>query len=165
MNELCTELQAIWHRDIPVAAAMAIEIVGYADDELVVRAALAPNSNVHGTAFAGSLYSICALAGWGVLWLQFRARNIAADIVLAEGHIRYRKAVAEPIVCRCRFDAELQVPNLEQLVRTGSGLFPLTSSVIAETRRAVHFEGEYAVKHNLTGGEVTAVPESAVTDL
>jgi thioesterase domain-containing protein len=161
MNELTAELQSIWRREIPLAVAMAIE--------LTVRAALAPNTNVHGTAFAGSLYSICALAGWGALWLQFRARNIAADIVLAEGHIRYRKAVAEQIVCRCRFDPDLQIPNLEQLVRTGSGLFPLTCTVIADTRRAVRFEGEYAVKHDMTAGKAAgkspvAEPTSASTD-
>ena len=146
MSMLSDELQAILRTEIPIAAAMGIEIVSFADDELVVRAALAPNVNLHGTAFAGSLYSLCALAGWGMTWLQLRARDLDGNIVLAEGRIAYRKAVSEDLVCRCRFDAEDQLANLEQLQKTGSSLFPLTCSVDVQGRRGVRFEGEYAVK-------------------
>ena len=59
------ELQTLWHRDIPPAAAMAIEVAGYDGRTLSVRAPLAANRNVHGTAFAGSLFSACVLTGWG----------------------------------------------------------------------------------------------------
>ena len=146
MSTFLAELESAWRQGIPLAAAMGIEIVGYADDELVLRAALAPNINVHGTAFAGSLYAICALAGWGAIWLPLRARGRDPHIVLSEAQIDYGRAVEETIVCRCRFDPETQAPNLAQLETTGSGLFPLTATIESGGRRAVRFEGEYAVK-------------------
>lgn len=146
MSTIIQELQSIWREQIPLAVAMGVEIERYSDDELVLRAALAPNVNLHGTAFAGSLYSVCALAGWGMTWLQLRGRNFAGRIVLAEGHVTYRRAVAEDLVCHCRFDPAEQLANLEQLAKTGSSLFPLLCRIDAGGRRAVRFEGEYAVR-------------------
>src|SRR5260221_14194186 len=63
-SELTSELQATWHRDIPPAAAMAIQVAAYDGRTLTVRAPLAANRNLHGTAFAGSLFSVCVLTGW-----------------------------------------------------------------------------------------------------
>jgi thioesterase domain-containing protein len=146
MSTFLAELESAWRQGIPLVGAMGVEIASYADDELVIRAALAPNINVHGTAFAGSLYAICALAGWGAIWLQLRARGREAHIVLSEAQIDYRHAVEEAIVCRCRFDPESQAPNLVQLETTGSSLFPLTATIESGGRRAVRFEGDYAVK-------------------
>lgn len=148
MSTFCTELASIWHREIPLSAAMGLEIADYAGDELVVRAPLAPNVNLHGTVFAGSLYSVCALTGWGAIWLMLRPRGLDAHIVLADGRIRYRRAVAEDIVCRCRFDSAAQAVNLEQLERTGAAPFPLVCTVEAGGRRAVSFDGAYAVKRS-----------------
>ncbi|HEY7673376.1 MAG TPA: YiiD C-terminal domain-containing protein [Gammaproteobacteria bacterium] len=146
MSTFLPELESAWRQGIPLVAAMGVEIAGYSEGELVLRAPLAPNINVHGTGFAGSLYAICTLAGWGALWLQMRARGRDAHIVLSESQIDYRRAVEESIVCRCRFDADTQAPNLAQLERTGSGLFPLTATIDSGGRGAVRFEGEYAVK-------------------
>jgi thioesterase domain-containing protein len=146
MSTFLPELESAWRQGIPLVGALGVEIVSYADDELVLRAALAPNVNVHGTGFAGSLYSICTLACWGAIWLKLRAQSRDAHIVLSEAQIDYRRAVEEAIVCRCRFDPETQAPNLTQLETTGSGLFPLTATIESGGRRAVRFEGEYAVK-------------------
>ena len=164
MSTFLPELESAWRQGIPLVAAMGVEIAGYTDDELVLRAALAPNINVHGTGFAGSLYSICTLAGWGVLWLQLRARGRAAHIVLSEAQIDYGRAVEEAIVCRCRFDPETQAPNLSQLDATGSGLFPLTATIESGGGRAVRFEGEYAVKlHTAPSAEPSAAPAAEPT--
>ena len=77
---------------------------GHAANRLEIRAALAPNVNVHGTAFAGSLYAIAALCGWGSTWLALRSRALGAHIVIADGHIKYARPVAETIVATCLFD-------------------------------------------------------------
>lgn len=149
MSADCAELESLWHRTIPISAQMGVEILGFEGEELTLKSALAPNINVHGTAFGGSLFAISALAGWGAIWLALRTRALEARIVLSDGRIEYRRPIAEDIVCRCRFDPTLQAPNLEQLRRTGSGLFPLAATINASGRRAVRFEGEYAVRTTL----------------
>jgi thioesterase domain-containing protein len=82
-STLCRELQSTWHRDIPLAAAMAIEVASYDGRSLTVRAPLAPNRNLHGTAFAGGLFSVCVLTGWGAVWLGLKERDAGGLIVVA----------------------------------------------------------------------------------
>jgi thioesterase domain-containing protein len=146
MNHLVEELQRTWHREIPISKAMGIHIVSFGDDVLTVGAALAPNVNVHGTAFAGSLYAIAALAGWGMTWLQLKARNIDGSIVIASGTIDYDKPVAEKIVARCRFDPTIQAAAFGMLANTGKCRFPLECTITAKGADAAHFRGDYAVR-------------------
>ena len=58
LQDLCTDLQAIWYQQIPLSKAMDMRIVDFADNTLTCCASLAPNVNVHGTAFAGSSYAV-----------------------------------------------------------------------------------------------------------
>ncbi len=146
MDAICAELQSTWHTDIPITAAMGAAIDAYASDELIVRAALTPNINVHGTAFAGSLYAIAALTGWGMAWLKLRESGIDAHIVLAEGRIEYLRAVAEDIVCRCRFEPESHGPKLAALERSSRTMLRLHCIIDAGGGSAVRFEGLYAIR-------------------
>ena len=106
-DALGRELQSTWQREIPLAASLAIEVAVCARDELALRAPLAPNRNLHGTAFAGSLFSVCVLTGWGAAWLALEQRGIEGVIVVSDSRIQYRKAVTGDLVCRCRPDLEL----------------------------------------------------------
>lgn len=146
MDANCRKLQSTWHAEIPIAAAMGAEISSFADDELVVCAGLDPNINVHGTAFAGSLYAIAALTGWGLAWLKLRDTGLDGRIVLAEGRIEYLRAVAEDIVCRCRFDPELHGPKLAALARSTRTTLRLHCEIDAGGGPAVRFEGLYAIR-------------------
>ena len=148
MKSLCTELELIWHREIPISAAMAIEVVEFANDRLVVRAPLAPNVNVHGTAFAGSLYAIAALCGWGMTWLQLKTRHIDGSIVIADGHIHYTAPVQQEIVASCRFDTAELATAMARLTSTGKTRFKLGCSIDAQDGEAAHFTGDYAVRLN-----------------
>jgi thioesterase domain-containing protein len=60
---LCKELTATWHREIPIVEAMGAAVDSYDGRALTVRTPMQPNRNVHGTTFAGSLYSVCVLTG------------------------------------------------------------------------------------------------------
>jgi len=87
-DALGSELQSTWLREIPLAASLAIEVAACARDELAVRAPLAPNRNLHGTAFAGSVFSVCVLTGWGAAWLALAQRGIEGLIVVSESRIQ-----------------------------------------------------------------------------
>lgn len=146
MNTLIQNLQSTWHQEIPISAAMGIEIVEFTGDEFAVQAALTPNVNVHGTGFAGSLYAICALTGWGMIWLQLQSAGIDGSIVMSEGHIEYIKPVREKIVCRCHFDANAQRDNLSRLAKFGSCEIQAASIITARGEEAVEFDGVYSVR-------------------
>jgi thioesterase domain-containing protein len=142
---LCKELELTWHRDIPLAAAMSIGVAGYDGRTLTVRAPLAPNRNLHGTAFAGALFSTCVLTGWGATWLALRERGLGGLIVVADSNIHYRKAVAGELVCRCTPDADALNEGLELFPATGRASFELACAIDQDDKRAVTFTGKYVV--------------------
>jgi thioesterase domain-containing protein len=142
---LTQELEQTWHRDIPLAAAMSIRVASYDGRALTVRAPLPPNRNLHGTAFAGSLFSTCVLTGWGATWLALRERDLGGVIVVADSTIQYRKAVADEIVCRCTPDADALRAGLAQFATTGRASFELVCTIDNADKRAVTFTGKYVV--------------------
>jgi thioesterase domain-containing protein len=108
---------------------------------------LAPNVNVHGTAFAGSLYAVQALTGWGMMHLQLQLHELDASIVIANGQIDYAKPVAEEIVVSCSFAG--QEAAMDTLQKSGKGRFQLTSEVhLSDGSSAGSFSGLYAVRLN-----------------
>ncbi len=154
---LIEQLQRVWHDEIPISKGMGIRIESFTDDTLIARAALAPNINVHGTAFAGSLYAIAALTGWGATWLQLEQRALSASIVIAAGAIDYDKPIADDIVARCRFDAASHATAWTELARNGKCRFPLECELGANDVVAARFRGDYAVRLKAA----TSAPASA----
>jgi len=142
-SELTSELQATWHRDIPPAAAMAIEVAAYDGRTLTVRAPLAANRNVHGTAFAGSLFSVCVLTGWGATWLALRERGLEGSIVVADSQIRYRRAVSGDLLCRCTTEPQSLDAVFARFAASGRASLPLSCTIDAGDKLAVAFEGTY----------------------
>ena len=119
---------------------MQIQAASFADGELVVRAPFAPNRNVHGTAFAGSLFTVCVLTAWGRIWLALRARGLDGRIVVADSRIDYRKAVTGDLICRCT-----NVPNIDAFAADGRIELPMTCTIDGPRGPAVQFDGRYVV--------------------
>lgn len=67
LNAFETECRA----DIPLLNAMQLSFTDYRDLSLWMEAPLAPNINNKGTAFGGSIASICLFGGWAVATLAF----------------------------------------------------------------------------------------------
>ena len=122
---------------------MNIGVESYDGTTLTVRAPLAPNRNLHGTAFAGSLFSAAALTGWGALWLAFREHELSGLIVLADSQIQYRKAVSGDLVCRCTPDAGALDTGLAQFRSTRRLRLALVCTLDVGDKRAVDFTGTY----------------------
>lgn len=144
-SALCDELTLTWHREIPIVAAMGMAVERYDGESLTVRAPLEPNRNVHGTTFAGSLYSACVLTGWGRIWLALRERRQDGVIYAADSTIQYRKGVYGDFVCRCPLDGAALGPGLEKLATTGRASFELTCTIESDAKLAVNFTGRYVV--------------------
>lgn len=145
-DPLCAELEATWHREIPLAAAIGIEIATSTDDELTVHAPMAANVNVHGTAFAGSLFSVAVLAGWGAVWLALRRAGLKGRIVVIDSAIRYRKAVTGDILCRGRTEPVALAAALEALRTSGRATLTVACAIDCRGMRAVDFTGDYAIR-------------------
>jgi len=137
------ELEKLWHRGIPLTVAMQIAVESCSSEHLTVAADLGPNANVHGTAFAGSLYAIAALTGWGMVWLALRERGLDGAIVLARGEIDYRRPVVERIVCHTAWPAAARSETLDRLAATGRADCSLECRI---GPAAARFVGRYSVR-------------------
>jgi len=147
---LCEELTATWHREIPIVGAMGAAVESYDGRSLTVRTPMQPNRNVHGTTFAGSLYSVCVLTGWGAVWLALRERGLDGTIYAAESAVQYRKAVAGDFICRCVTEVDALDAGVELLKESGRASFDLACTIDHDGKRAVAFTGRYVVhaKHS-----------------
>jgi len=142
---LCEELTATWHREIPIVAAMGAAVDRYDGRSLTVRTPFEPNRNVHGTTFAGSLYSVCVLTGWGAVWLALRERGLVGVIYAAESTVQYRKGVEGEFLCACTLDADALEAGIEKFKASGRASFDLVCTIDRGEKRAVTFSGKYVV--------------------
>lgn len=143
---LLNELAATWHRDIPLTAAMGIAVESYDGLTLAVRAPLPPNRNLHGTVFAGSLFSVCALTGWGAVWLALRERGKDGVIFAADSHIEFRKGVAGDFVCRCTPDPAALRAGVDAFAAKARASFDVTCTIDQGDKRAVTVTSQYVVR-------------------
>ncbi len=144
-TDLCRELEARWHREIPISRAMGIEVEGFANQELVIRADLTPNVNVHGSAFAGSQFSLASLCGWGQLHLQLALRGLEASIIFVDGHIECLRPVRATMRARCHLTADTETA-LAALRQNGRARCRLSTRVESNGELAATFTGTYGLK-------------------
>ncbi|WOH37023.1 bifunctional GNAT family N-acetyltransferase/hotdog fold thioesterase [Thalassotalea fonticola] len=84
------ELKEVWHNTIPMSKHMKIHPASLVDEQFTVCANREANINLHNTMFAGSIYTLATLTGWGWVHLLLKQHELAGDIVLADADIRYK---------------------------------------------------------------------------
>lgn len=93
-DDAVSELQNTWHSTIPLSQAMNINACYFDGQKFITSCDPLFNKNLHNTMFAGSIYTLATLTGWGWMYLQLKHANIDGDIVLANAEIKYLKPLA-----------------------------------------------------------------------
>ncbi|QSX29893.1 thioesterase domain-containing protein [Shewanella cyperi] len=138
-DALVSELAATWHSTIPVSEFMQIRPQQFDGEQLTVAAPLAPNINLHQTMFAGSIYTLLTLTGWGLLWLMQRSHELHGDIVLADAHIRYLAPVTGAPVARVSWPGQ----DLSPLARGKRVKVTLDVTLWCADKLCAEFSGQY----------------------
>jgi thioesterase domain-containing protein len=120
------ELEQRIRQGIPLSAQMDFRVLDLDTNSIQVRAGGHENINVHGTAFAGSLYTVCTLAAWGLVTSQLPE---GASLVMAEGKIRYRKPVVGDLLASCEVSTSAMDGFLHSLNQRGRSRLLVTVSV------------------------------------
>ena len=105
MNAAAAALQDKIHRTIPLSAAMGYRILELDATHILAEAPLPPNINIHGTGFAGSIYSLGMLSAWALASFLIEQAGLEAELVVAGASIRYRAPIRGAIRCGCRLQA------------------------------------------------------------
>lgn len=101
----CELLQKTWYETIPISEQMGIKLFQYSGLTLETRASLNKNINLHGTMFAGSIFSLATLTGWGMIFLKLKEKGLAGEIVLGDGNIHYHKPITMQPRAKCNIES------------------------------------------------------------
>ncbi|KXI22819.1 bifunctional GNAT family N-acetyltransferase/hotdog fold thioesterase [Photobacterium sanguinicancri] len=139
--EWCQALQELWQYQIPISDKMGIKISQYTGYRFEVSALFNANLNPNESMFAGSIFTMATLAGWGFIWMLLKERQLSADIVLVDSHIRYSAAVKE----RPRAVASVEglSGDLDRLASGRKGRVTVEVNVFSGDHHASTFTGTY----------------------
>lgn len=140
----CRDLQETWQQQIPISDSMGIRIYQYTGRTFETRANLARNINVHETMFAGSIYALATLTGWGMVQLQLQEKSLDGAVVLAEGSINYLK----PLISEPRAVAHLDDMhgNMLVLLKGKNAHLNVDVTVYDGDQAVAYFNGRFVVK-------------------
>ncbi|MBP2700868.1 bifunctional GNAT family N-acetyltransferase/hotdog fold thioesterase [Photobacterium lucens] len=139
----CHELQTLWQQQIPISDKMGIKINQYTGYRFEVSALFNANLNPNEFMFAGSIFTMATLAGWGFIWLLLKERGLEGNIILVDSHIRYSSPVTE------RPKAVSTVENLrgdiDRLAKGRKGRISVDVNVYSGNNVASCFTGTYLI--------------------
>jgi thioesterase domain-containing protein len=129
-----------------IAPARALGVRLEALDPVTLSAPLAANLNDKGTGFAGSLFSVAALAGWALVTRWCATESVDAEVVLQSSSARFLAPA------RTDFRAIAHEPPAGQrdrlarmLARSGRGRAEVAVDVKCHEALVMSFTGAYAV--------------------
>ncbi|MEW6989056.1 YiiD C-terminal domain-containing protein [Colwelliaceae bacterium 6441] len=141
--DLAQNLQAIWHQTIPLSKAMNINISFYDEQVLMTNCDPVFNKNLHNTMFAGSIYTLATLTGWGWVYFQLNKAQYQGDIVLADAKIKYLSPING--VVSAKTSQEFAQGDINLLMSHIKTRFTIKVDIYSGEIIAAKFIGEYVV--------------------
>ena len=140
-------LQQVIYDTIPLGKAMKLQVVHLGSNTICIEAPVADvNINIHNTAFAGSIYSICALTAWGFMYNRLQVENISADVVIAQAEIRYLLPIKECIRASCSVNEEACNEFQNRLLQKGKARLAVTVHAQEAEQLQATLDASVAVK-------------------
>jgi len=94
--------------------------------------------------FAGSIYSLATLTGWGATYLALKEAGLEGSIVLADASIKYLKPLnTDPRGC---VDLQACKGKLSDLEADGKTSYVVPVTIYDGDNVVAEFEGVFAVK-------------------
>lgn len=139
-------LTQLLHQDIPMTQALGIEVSHLTGSEIAINAPLDGNTNVHGTAFAGSLYSVMSVAGWAMVanMCKVQLGNLPT-VVLKEASIKYRRPLADNLYAMGALDDKAVDQFVKQFQQHNKASIPVQVIIKSDDKTTTDFNGEYVV--------------------
>lgn len=139
----CKELQATWHEQIPITEHMGIKLYQYTEKTIETRASLNKNVNLHGSMFAGSIFSQATLTGWGMIFLQLKQKGLRGEIVLGDADIHYHKPITMKPRAVCNIESVKA--NFELLQQAKKCPVELKVDILDAKTPVAEFSGKFWV--------------------
>lgn len=143
---MASELEALLHAQIPLSAAMGVQVLEAEPALVRLHAPLAPNHNHAGTVFAGSQHALASLAGWSLLRLWADTAGWQAELVLGRAEIRYLAPARGALTVAARLtDADLETLAAARR-EDGAARLDLTMDLETDAGICARFRGRYVAR-------------------
>lgn len=131
------------HEQIPLAAAMQLQVTHADGQRIRVVAPLAANRNPHGTVFGGSLATLAIVSGWTLLYDALQRADLQAALVIQHFDADYRAPAT------AAFSAEAVLPEqwpefLQTLQTRGRARLDLQIGLSCDDRPVLNARAVYA---------------------
>jgi len=103
---MLTKYQKLVTETIPLTDYMQWNILCLNKHSIETETQLSPNINIHGTAFAGSIYAAAMASGWTLLKFWYDFHHYDTELVAAGANIQYLKPVQSDFICTATLDPE-----------------------------------------------------------
>jgi thioesterase domain-containing protein len=131
---------------VRIAPARALGLRLEAIDPVTVSAPLEANLNDKGSGFAGSLFSVAALAGWALVTRWCATAPVDAEVVLQSSTARFLAPARADFRAIAREPPPEQLEKLARtLARRGRGRAQIAVDVQCQDALVMSFTGAYAV--------------------
>lgn len=146
-DDLLEVLQQTLARELPISRAMQMQVVSWDRERLAMQMPLEPNKNHQYSAFAGSLSALCTVVGWGTIFLLLARANMAGNVVIRRGKIRYHRPVLSPeiVATGLPIDPDELEFFFELMRGKGKSKLDVSSKIEDLAGPLVSFTGSYVV--------------------
>src|SRR6185312_4906149 len=133
--------QRYLYQNIPLSAAMGVQVRSATLDHVKLAAPLAPNVNHNETIFGGSAAALATLAAWTLLHLRIARAGLHARLVIQRSSMEYERPIPGDFDAVCRFSDELAWERFRgTLVRRGRARLTLAAHLVYDAQRMATFE-------------------------
>ena len=140
-------LLARTHTEIPLTAAMDVQVASYDGRTLVLRVPLAPNINDKGTAFAGSISALGSITGWCLLTLWSAEAVGACQVAIYDAGFRFTQPLTGDFTATVTLPDDAVLAALaDNLRHKGRGRAALHITLADNTGEAATLDASYALR-------------------
>jgi thioesterase domain-containing protein len=135
--------QTYLYTHIPLSRAMEVEVLEADANGVLIEAPLAPNINMHGTMFGGSVATLALLSAWSIAHLALESQGLAVQLVIHRSDIEYIRPVEGRAQAFAR-PVDLDWSKFMQAYeRRGRARLNATTDVLFNGETAARFSGEF----------------------
>lgn len=129
--------------EIPLSRHLDFRLLERQGDTLTLAAPLAPNQNDKGTMFAGSISTLCTLAGWALTGQLAADLALKVDVLAVNGSIDYLLPIQSDAIFIAQADAELLPLFSERMTRRGKARMRVQVEARVGDAICARFSGDY----------------------
>ena len=144
VHEATRNMERYLHSNIPLSAAMGVQVKVATPDHVHLAAPIAPNINHHQTVFGGSGVVLATLSAWTLLHLRLEHEGLPASLVIQRSSMEYERPIPGDFEAVCKFaDDEGWQRFRTMFGRRGRARMTLTSHLLYATHEMGVFVGDF----------------------